>query len=188
MGVFLDEVRTAPPGPAGGSVACVAVAMAAALLEMAARRSLAGFDESDGAAAQAAYLRRGAMRLAQQDAEAFQHAESTLENPAGDDQEARDASIASALDRASAVPLQIARVAADVVDLGTVVAGLTPDDRRPDVTTAVLLAEAACAAAAHLVEVNLATTPADERLARARDATRRAQRAAAGGTEMIRSR
>ncbi|MCA1569349.1 MAG: cyclodeaminase/cyclohydrolase family protein [Chloroflexi bacterium] len=36
---FLDELAADPPGPAAGSAAAVVVAMAAALLELAARRS-----------------------------------------------------------------------------------------------------------------------------------------------------
>jgi formiminotetrahydrofolate cyclodeaminase len=181
---LLDDIRGAPSAPAGGTVAGLAVAMSAALLEMAARHDPSS-DELDGAVAQAASCRRVALRLAEEDAAAFAAADASLRNPPGDDQVDRDAALGNALDRASAVPLRISHVAADVVDLGVVVAGLSTDDRRPDVATAVLLAEAACAAAAHLVEVNLGMTTADDRLSQAREAGRRVERALADGSHAL---
>ena len=174
---LLDRVRAERAAPGGGSVACVTVALAAALLEMGARQSGADFDEADGAVAQAAALRRGALRLAAEDAEVFDTADATLRSPSGDDQEARDAAIGLALDRAAAVPVAISDLASDVVELGAIVMTLTRDDRRADVATGVLLAEAACLAAGHLVEVNLTTMAGDERLVHAQHAARRAGKA-----------
>ena len=183
---LLDRVRAERAAPGGGSVACVTVALAAALLEMGARQSGAGFDEADGAVAQAAALQRAALRLAAEDAEAFDTADSTLRSPAGVDQEARDAALGRALDRAAAVPVAISDLASDVVQLGAIVMTLTRDDRRADVATGVLLAEAACLAAGHLVEVNLTTMAGDERLAHARDGARRAREARERGLEASR--
>jgi formiminotetrahydrofolate cyclodeaminase len=166
VAALLDGVRRTPGAPGGGSVSCVAVALAAALVEMAARQSPAGV-EADGAVAQAAALRRTALRLALEDAHAFHVADAALTQAPGGEQEDRDAALARALERAAAVPLAITEAAADVVQLGAVVADITRDDRRADVAVAAMLGEAACAAAAHLVEVNLATTAGDARRAQA---------------------
>lgn len=177
VAALLDGVRHETAAPGGGSVACIAVAMAAALLEKAARQSEADFDEVYGAVAQAAALRRGAVRLSLEDAEAFETADKRLKNPLGADQWTRDNSLARALDVAAAVPLAISDVAADTVELGTLVLTITDDDRKADVVTALYLGEAACNAARHLVEVNLVTTAGDERLLQASAAAARAQEA-----------
>ena len=81
----------------------------------------------------------------------------------------------AALTEASRAPLAIAEAAAEAAELG---AG--HDRQRPavrgDALAGVLIAEAATAAAASLVEINLAGRD-DADLARARDARRRAQEA-----------
>ena len=79
------------------------------------------------------------------------------------------------------IPLEIAEAAVDVASLAAVVAERGEQALRADAVAAALLAQGAARAAATLVEVNLGTTSADERVARARDlagsATAAAQRA-----------
>ena len=76
-------------------------------------------------------------------------------------------------------PLAIAEAGAEAAEIGLeVVRGSNPRVRG-DAITGVLLAEAAAAAAAALVEINLEGLGEDQRLAGAREARRRAAEARA---------
>ena len=69
--------------------------------------------------------------------------------------------------QAAEVPLAIAEAAADVAELAALAAAEGSPHLRPDATAATALAEAAVRAAAHLVEINLATVAGDQHSARA---------------------
>jgi formiminotetrahydrofolate cyclodeaminase len=157
----LDELVREGEGPRGGAVAGALIATAAAMTQSAARRSLELWAEAAGASAQALALRRRALALARDDALAFAVARAAL---GGSD----DAGTAVLLDRAAALPAEIAAVGADTTALAALVARHGDPDMRADVVAAATLAAAAARVAAHLVEVNLATLPADRRLERAR--------------------
>ncbi len=92
-----------------------------------------------------------------------------MEQP-GDGSETHDYLLGTMLRRAADVPLQIAEAAGDVALLAGAVAEIAPAAQRADVVGAALLAEGAARAAAHLVDVNLASRPGDERHVRAHDA------------------
>jgi len=175
---LLAEVSSPEPMPGAGYVAAVALEMAAGLVAMAARVSRGEWGEARGAAAQATTLRERIAPLAERNVDAYREAVARLGGDAarGDDESLRDA-----LERAAGVPLEIAEVAVDVASLAAVVAERGDQALRADAVSAALLAEAAARAAATLVEVNLGTTSADERVARGRDlagsATAAAQRA-----------
>ena len=161
---LLDEVSSAEPMPGAGYCAAITLELAAGLIVMAARVSRAEWGEARGAAAQATTLRARIAPLAERNVDAYREAVGLLA-------------------RAAAVPLEIAEVAVDVASLAAVVAERGEQALRADAVSAALLAEAAARTAATLVEVNLGTTSADERVTHARDlagsATAAAQRARA---------
>ncbi len=171
---LLDTLASPDPAPGSGFVAAVAVAMAAGLVAMAARLSLSDWSEARGAAAQAQALRARVTPLAETNTRAYMEAISALEQPDGPaparepGKESRDEALARKLAKAADVPTQIGRAAADVAALAAAVAENGNPGLRPDVAVAAALAVAGARAAATLVEVNLATTPGDDRVAQAR--------------------
>jgi formiminotetrahydrofolate cyclodeaminase len=168
----------------GGAAAAAAVAMAAAAVAMAARRSRGVWAEAGAAAAQAEVLRERAGRLVQEDADAYRHAHERLRGTESDERpEQRDWQLGQALRRAADVPLAVAETAADVADLGTEVAAECEPAIRPEAVAGCMLAEAGVRIGVQLIEVNLATTPDDERLVRARAALGRAERSRAAVVE-----
>jgi formiminotetrahydrofolate cyclodeaminase len=175
---LLDQLARGTPTPGAGSAAALVTAAAAALTAMAARSSRGSWPEAAAAVAQAESLRARAMALAQEDADALEaFLAERAPNPA-QQREARDFRIGQALLRAADVPLVIAETACDVTLLAAHVAGRCDGDVRPDAASAAALARGAVAAAAHLVDVNLATAPGDARVVRARQLVRAADAAA----------
>jgi formiminotetrahydrofolate cyclodeaminase len=154
---FLDSVGEDTPAPGGGTSSAVTTALAAALVEMAAR--LAHEDES---AAAARGMRGDALRLAEEELTSYA-AVLEAETPADR---------TTALDAASEPPAQIAETAASVAELGVKVAGSSSPAVRGDALTGVILAEAA----ARLVQTNITSGPGFDR---AREAAERAAKARA---------
>jgi formiminotetrahydrofolate cyclodeaminase len=165
---FLDEVATAELLPGGGFVAAAGVAMAAALVTMAGRIAGRDWAEGRGVAAQAETLRKRITPLAVLNADAYESAVATLRGE-GATRGSRDEAIASALERAAEIPLEIAEAGVDVVALAALIAERGEPALRADAAVAALISHAGVRAAAALVEVNLGTTTDDERVARARD-------------------
>jgi methenyltetrahydrofolate cyclohydrolase len=145
---FLDAVAAPTPAPGGGSSAGIVCALAAALVEMA-----AGIGEAGDAAAAARALCGRALALAELELTAYAPVLEARRLPADDP--ARRERIAAALEQASAVPREIAAVADEVVVLARRVGTEVSAAVRGDAETGRLLAEAAGAAAALLVETNL---------------------------------
>jgi formiminotetrahydrofolate cyclodeaminase len=143
---------------------------------MAARLSQ-GWPEARGAAAQAEALRLRVMPLAEQNADAYEEAVEALGGKASPTAGSKDEAIEDALARAAQVPLEIASAAADVSALAATVAEAGEPSLRPDAAIAASLCVAGARAAATLVEVNLGTTPEDQRLESARVFTREAEQA-----------
>jgi formiminotetrahydrofolate cyclodeaminase len=134
---------------------------------MAARSSVGAWPEARGAVAQAEALRRRVAPLADADAQALADAITLLE-PAKPERAARDYELGLALAHAAEVPLSIVQVAVDVAALAKAVAENGRSEVRADAVGAALLADGAARAAAHLVEINLATTEDDFRVLAAR--------------------
>lgn len=170
VGALPDVLAEAGAGPAGGSAAALAAAMGAGLVRLVARVS-DDWDDAPGVAAQATALGDRALALADDDHRAYARAMEELRAPD------RDASLGRALRHAAEIPLRIAEAAADVGVLAALAAREGSDTVRGDAWAAATLAEAASAAAARLVHVNLATLPDDELCSRA-DAAARAAAAA----------
>lgn len=167
VGRLHDVLAQPGPGPAGGSAAALATTMAAGLVRLVARVS-ADWEDAPGIAAQAAALGDRSLVLADDDHRAYAEALAQLE--ARD----HDATLGKALRRAAQVPLEIAETAADVVALAALAAREGAEVVRADACAAATLAEAASAAAARLVHVNLSTRPDDELATRADLAARAA--------------
>ena len=162
---FLAALAAPTPAPGGGAATATACALAAALVQM--TTAIGG---SRDVAARGAAARARAIRLAEEDASAY--TEVIEAQRAGD-----EARIAAALSRASDVPLAIAEAAAEMASLAADVAATGRASVRGDAIAGALLAEAATAAAARLVEINLADAPGDPRRARARELASDAARA-----------
>ena len=167
LAVLLDELARDSRVPGAGSVSAAVVSMAAAVVAMAARSSAETWQEARGAVAQAEALRRRVAPLADDDARALADAIALLE-PREGERESRDFELGLALATAADVPLSIVQVAVDVAALAKTVAENGRSEVRPDAVGAALLAHGAARAAAHLVEINLATTEDDFRVLAAR--------------------
>jgi len=156
---------------------------------MVARCSHDSWDEATGVAAQALALQDRAARLAQVDADVWEEALSAL-HVAGkgeaSDGARRDHELEQKLERAAAVPLQIAELGADTAALAAHAGELCEGTYRADAAAAAALAAGGARAAAHLVEVNLGVREGDARLARARASEQAASDAAEGLLASIR--
>jgi methenyltetrahydrofolate cyclohydrolase len=162
-------VAAATPAPGGGSASAVACALAAGLVEMAAGFGDAGLGD---AGLRAAQLRERALELATGDLRSYEPVLVAMRLPASDPD--RGQRLARARSDASRTPLEIAELAAELATLAARSAREGSPHLDGDATTAVLLAEAACRAAARLVEINLAGADENGRLVRARELAREA--------------
>ena len=155
---LLEALASPEPAPAGGSATAAAVAIGAALLEKAALLSVETWDGAGDARQRAHELRSSAEELVERDADAY------LEYV-----EARRArrDFADAWSRTVDVPLEIERVALEVVRLAHDLGRQGNPNLLPDCTTAAILAHAAISAAAMMVQVNLGVSPGDARLGEA---------------------
>ncbi len=138
VAAFVDDLAADPPGPAGGSALAVTVAMAAALTELAARRS--GATEI---AAAAAGLRRRALPLADADADAY----ALVLASEGEERTA-------ALARASEVLRDVDDAAADTQRVASSLLERAKPALRADVRTALELTAAVRRSAEELIRAN----------------------------------
>lgn len=159
---LLDRLSAREPAPGGGSVAAIAVAMAASLCAMAARYSDAVLEGAAGIVAEAEAARDRATRLADDDATAYRHVLAAGRLPGG---RQRDSGLQEALSGATDVPAEVVRLAAEVASLAVRVSTAGSPNLRGDSLTALLLAEGAARSAAELVRINLASAgaPGDPR-------------------------
>ena len=170
---LLDALERPREIPAGGTAAALAAASAASVVTMVARTSPEWAD-SGGVAAQARHLRLRLVPLADADADALEAALDALAGSTEPRQERRDAELGRALAHAADLPLAIAEAAADVAALAALAAQEGDPRSRLDAVVAAILAEGAAAAAAGLVDRNLAIRIDDERSRRAAEALRNA--------------
>ena len=182
---LLEEIASDTPAPGGGAVAALVVAMAAGLVAMAARFSLEQSADAADVVERADALRRRVAPLAPADSQAFEEVLAAMRLPKQLEPEVRNTTIGNALARAADIPLAIAKEAADVASLGALAAENGNPNLRGDAVAAAVLASAGARVSANLVEINLGTTEADERVALAREhvhaASQAAKRALAAG-------
>lgn len=179
---FLDRLAARGQAPGGGSAAALTVAFAAGLVAMVARSSRGSWEDAVGVAAQALAIQDRVAPLVHVDAQVWEEALAAL-GKAGDGSgegngSRRDHELEKKLERAAAVPLEIAELGADAAALAALVGELGDATYRPDAAAAAALAAGGARAAAHLVEVNLGMRVGDERLARARASEQAATEAA----------
>lgn len=148
LGEFAAALGERSPTPASGAATAITGALAAGLAELTAR--FAGDGE---AVDETARLRERLLALADEDAAGYLEFMDTRSD------EARDRTID--------VPLEIAERASEVAGIARRLASSTPGSVAGDAEVAVLLAEAAVAAGARLVELNLGGRD-DPRVLRAR--------------------
>ncbi|PSL05277.1 formiminotetrahydrofolate cyclodeaminase [Haloactinopolyspora alba] len=166
---FLHQLAARVPAPGGGAVAALHAAQAAALLAMVARYSVDSGDDGgsevvERSLVQADALRRDALELADDDAEAFEAVVAAYGMPheTDDEQAARSAAVSSALAEAAEPPAAVIVAATHLVAMAE---GLLPVGNRHVVTDIGAAADAARAAAttARLnIEVNAAGLADDE--------------------------
>jgi formiminotetrahydrofolate cyclodeaminase len=184
LGDFLARLGSSDPTPGGGAAAAVVGALGAALIEMTANLTigkprLANVEERARAIERrAADLRHQLERLGDADSAAFDRVTAAYRLPRADDAQkaARTQAIQAALHAAAEVPLQTARISAQVIELADEAAPILNAAVISDVLVGALLAQAALSSAALNVQINLAgmTDAAtiqryDAELARAQD-------------------
>ncbi len=163
LGGWLDALGSSAPTPGGGAAAALAAATGAALVEMV-------VDLTVGKSAYAEYepvvvpigeqargLRARALELAAADAAAFDRVMAAYGLPRQSDEEkaARTAAIQAATADAARPPLEIAEVAARIIELAAALPGRSNRNVLSDVGVAASIAGAALESAAINVEVNL---------------------------------
>jgi formiminotetrahydrofolate cyclodeaminase len=162
---LLEELAAPHEVPGAGSALGVALATAAAVVQMAARLSPDSWPDAAGVAAQAESLRDRAARLVDDDAEAYRRA---LEARAEADEtarpEQRDWSLGQVTAAAAEPPLALARLAADLAELCGAAGDRVELRVRADVVAAAALAAAVARGARELVAVNLTALPNDPRV------------------------
>jgi methenyltetrahydrofolate cyclohydrolase len=153
LGRFLELIASDRPAPGGGAAAAVTAALAAGLVAMVARFSERQVEDAAQMAAQADRLRARAVELADEDAQAYQNVLAAYRLPKDDEQ--RVDRIATALQRAAEVPLEIARIGAEGVTMARRLADAGNPNLRGDAVIAAQLAEAAVRGGVELVELNV---------------------------------
>jgi formiminotetrahydrofolate cyclodeaminase len=160
LGELLDQLAQDTPAPGAGTAAALTCSVAAALLEM-----TAAFDPTPTGTAstvRAGALRERSLELAERELHSYEPVLEALRLPADDP--TRSDRLASALASASAAPLGIASVAAQLAGIAAECVDGVSDQLVGEAVAASELAEGACRAAGRLVEINLAAVAGDPRL------------------------
>jgi hypothetical protein len=158
---------------AANALAAAAEAAAHALAEIARASDRAAM------AAQAEVLRLRVAGTARINARRYPRALAAQETAASLPEDRRDWEIGRAYARAAEPPLELARIASDIAELGAQLVGEALAGLRADAAAASLLAAGAARGAVPLVAINLTAVPNDERVAEARTCAETAERAAA---------
>jgi glutamate formiminotransferase/formiminotetrahydrofolate cyclodeaminase len=161
---FLDRLAAGSPTPGGGSAAAHAGAMAAALVAMVARLTLgkkkytAVEEQMQRITEQAEALRAALQAAVEQDAQAFEQVMRAYGMPKDtqDEQEARRTAIEGATHAAAAVPLEVARMAGQVLELAAQTTEKGNANAITDSASAGAMATASLHAATLNVRVNAA--------------------------------
>jgi formiminotetrahydrofolate cyclodeaminase len=155
LGALLDGLASDRPVPASGSAAAAVIAMASALLEKVSRLSTERWASAEVALEQAHALRLRAEELVEADANAYMSFVEARRSAKDVEGKARESAIAPARAATIDVPLAIARLAAETVELAEGLAANGNPNLWADAMVAATLAAAAATAAARLIAVNL---------------------------------
>ena len=168
---FLDRLASGEPAPGGGAAAALAGATAAALVAMACRVTARRAPSEALAAAVGAAdeLRHRLMALMHEDVEAYAAVLESRRAPS----ERRASLVDAAMRRATTVPLDTARAAAEVLELSATILEALRTSVVGDLWVAVTLAGAALDASALTARVNLQELAEDDFARAARDTLER---------------
>ncbi len=165
---FFAALGSSKPVPAGGSAAAAAVAMAAGLVEKAARLSTEQWIGAANVGKRAAVLRKLAAILVDADAEAYTDYMNAIRAARGLHTAERERILAPARLRIVDVPLTIVRSAAEVAELAAEMALHGNPNLHSDAIVATELAAAAARAATNTLATNVKGGSKDARLEEAR--------------------
>jgi glutamate formiminotransferase/formiminotetrahydrofolate cyclodeaminase len=162
-----ERLASRAPVPGGGSASALAGALGAALVEMVCELTVGKpeYEDVDPVARQigaaAGELRGSLLAAAEEDAAAYLGVVAARRLPRDSEEEraARKAAIGEASVAATEVPLRVARLAAEVLDLASSFASIGNRNAVSDAGAAALLAAAAARGAALNVRINLPSLP-----------------------------
>ena len=154
---FLDRLAARTPTPAGGSVAALCIAQAAALVAMVAR-----YCDAPALVERAERLVTKAQQLVADDERAFGAVAEAWAVPRGSDEEVRRSAIGEALLGASEPQAQVVETAIEVLVLIDLLRPGARSGLRSDLVAAGEVARAGAAIARMNVESNLRTLPDSE--------------------------
>ena len=175
---LLADLAAPTPAPGAGSATAWSCAQGAALIEMTAGITLARPDAEDrrermsAIAARARSLRARAGALAAAELDAYAPVLAALRTPR--ESPGRSKRLDAALSEASETPLELAAIGAELAELAAEVAEHGAPSVSGDALAGLLIAEAACQAAARLVAINLGRRPEEPRIAEAAQHAERA--------------
>jgi len=160
---FVDEVSSSSPAPGGGSVAALAGSLGAALAAMVANLTVgkagyeAAWESSSRLAERAQALKAALLSAVDDDTKAFDGVLAAMRLPKATDEDkrAREAAIADAYEKATAVPLATARLCLQAIELAEQAAVSGNRNSASDAGVGALLARAALEAAILNVRINL---------------------------------
>jgi formiminotetrahydrofolate cyclodeaminase len=154
---FLDDLASKQPTPGGGAVAALAGAMAAALVSMVAKISLAQEEDFKEVGEKAEKLRKELLSLADEDCQAFERVIQAYRLPkeTHEQQERRNKEIQEALKEAALLPLRTAEEAVEVVKMAGFCAREGNQNAISDARVGIELATAAVYGALENVRLNL---------------------------------
>lgn len=160
---FLDQVASAEPAPGGGSVAALSGALGASLVAMVCRLTIGkkGYEmvsaEMESILPRAEQLQRDLRDLMQADTDAYARVMDAYQLPKQTDAEksTRTRAIQDALKHASDVPLRVAELCVQVLELARPVAEKGNKNAASDGGVGALMAEAGLRGAALNVSINL---------------------------------
>ncbi|HLY25006.1 MAG TPA: cyclodeaminase/cyclohydrolase family protein, partial [Aggregatilineales bacterium] len=177
LSVYLDDVASATPTPGGGAVAALAGALGAALAAMVARLTIgkkkyaAAEAQMSAAIANADNLRQHLLMAMDEDVAAFNAVMAANKLDKSDPE--RTTAIQTALLRATETPLQVIKLALDVLKIARTVADAGNTNAATDAGVAAHVALAAVEGAALNVLVNVAGLIDSTQAGRLRDETER---------------
>jgi glutamate formiminotransferase/formiminotetrahydrofolate cyclodeaminase len=160
---FVDEVSSNSPAPGGGSVAALAGGLGAALAAMVANLTVgkAGYESAWGSSSSLAERAQGVkaalLRAVDDDTKAFDDVLAAMRLPKSTDEEksTRATTIAAAYEKATAVPLNTARLCLQALELAEQAAASGNRNSVSDAGVGALLAKAGLEAAILNVRINL---------------------------------
>jgi formiminotetrahydrofolate cyclodeaminase len=190
---LLDRLASDAPAPAGGALAAIATAGAAAMVEMGASLTLAReryastWEDMARVQDRARQLRARAVSLVAEDAAAYGGVLDAMRLPRGTEAEraARGRQLEAASLAAAQPPRQILATAAEVAELAAEVAERGNVNLVGDATTAAVIGEAAGRAAAMLVEIDAGAARGPEAARLLQEARADAVRAADARTRAL---